>query len=65
MSTTLAASAARLAGMAGVLFGWRPDDFWNATPSELAAVIGALRGEDTCPPTPQDLAELREMFPDG
>jgi tail assembly chaperone len=37
-----AASAARLAGLAGALLGWRPDDFWRATPAELAAVLGAM-----------------------
>jgi uncharacterized phage protein (TIGR02216 family) len=65
MSATFAASAARLAGRAGVLFGWRPDDFWRATPSELAAVIGVLRGTDAEPPTADALARLKEMFPDG
>lgn len=37
--------AARLAGLAGWLLGWRPDEFWRATPAELAAVLGAARDE--------------------
>lgn len=49
----------RLAGLAGVLFGWRPDEFWNATPAELAALLEALGGERV------DVARLMEMFPDG
>ena len=31
-----------LAILAGALLGWRPDEFWRATPAELAAVIEAL-----------------------
>ena len=30
-------AALRLAGLAGLLFGWRPEEFWQATPAELAA----------------------------
>jgi hypothetical protein len=30
--------------MAGALLGWRPDEFWSATPDELAAVLEALAG---------------------
>src|SRR5436189_250567 len=37
-------AAAKLAGLAGALLGWRPDEFWNATPAELATVIAALAG---------------------
>ncbi|WP_414900302.1 phage tail assembly chaperone [Sphingomonas flavalba] len=59
-----AESAARLAGVAGALLGWRPDEFWDATPAELAAVIGALAGE-TPAADGGDVARLMEMFPDG
>ncbi len=41
MSETFAASAARLAGLVPRLLGWRPTDFWNATPAELAAILTA------------------------
>lgn len=37
-----ALAAGRLAGLAGVMFGWRPDEFWGATPAELGAVVAAL-----------------------
>jgi hypothetical protein len=57
-------SAGRLAGLAGALLGWRPDDYWAATPAELHAVLAAMTG--TAPAgSAQDLARLREMFPDG
>lgn len=58
------ASAARLAGQAGALIGWRPDDFWRATPAELAAVLGALAGEGEASVRAEELARLRELFPD-
>ena len=60
------AQAGRLAGLAGALAGWRPDEFWRATPEELAAVIAALSGEEGLPPLgAADLNRLKEMFPDG
>lgn len=58
--------AARLAGLAGALLGWRPDDFWRATPAELAAVLNALAGDGGAAPVTQaELARLKERFPDG
>nr|WP_209023258.1 phage tail assembly chaperone [Sphingomonas jejuensis] len=51
-----------MAGEAAVALGWRPDEFWRATPAELAAIRDMLR-----PPAdaPVDLPALMEMFPDG
>ncbi|MBX9796091.1 phage tail assembly chaperone [Sphingomonas sp.] len=58
--------AARLAGLAGVLFGWSPDIFWAATPAELASLIAALAGDGgTAPPDATQLRALMEQFPDG
>ena len=62
---TFGEQAGRLAGLAGALIGWRPAEFWVATPAELAAVIRALSDEDGAPAGPGDLARLQEMFPDG
>ncbi len=58
-------AAARLAGLAGALFGWRPNDFWQATPAELAAVVEALAGAGAAPMTRDELARLEERFSDG
>ncbi len=56
--------ASRLAGLTGGLLGWRPDEFWNATPVELEMILTVL-----APPTgaaDQSLiARLKEQFPDG
>lgn len=60
-------SATRLAGLAGVAFGWSPDAFWRATPAELGALARAMAGDDgvAAPPDAATLARLKEMFPDG
>ncbi|MEH3108096.1 MAG: phage tail assembly chaperone [Sphingomonas fennica] len=63
---TFAASAARLAGVAGAVAGWRPDDFWRATPAELAAVLTALAGPGAAAPAcADDLRRLLAEHPDG
>ncbi|MDP8995361.1 MAG: phage tail assembly chaperone [Pseudomonadota bacterium] len=58
-------AAARLAGVAGALLGWRPDEFWGATRAELAAVLAALAPAAEESVTADELARLRERFPDG
>lgn len=42
MTSTLADCAARLAGLVPRALGWRPDEFWRATPAELAAIVAPL-----------------------
>lgn len=64
MSASFGASAARLAGLAGVLLGWRPDEFWRATPAELAAVLGAIAPQAAEAPGRDELARLMAQFPD-
>ena len=34
-------AAERLCGLAAQLLGWRPDEFWKATPAELATALQA------------------------
>lgn len=58
-------AAARLAGLAGAVLSWRPEDFWRATPAELAAVLGALAGQKDDAMSPDELAALMRRFPDG
>ena len=55
----------RLAGLAAVAFGWRPDEFWRATPDELAAPLRALAPEGEAPPDAGLIARLQEAYPDG
>jgi uncharacterized phage protein (TIGR02216 family) len=65
MSDRFAQAAGRLAGLAGVAFGWSPDRFWNATPAELAALVAVLAGEEVSPPDAATIRTLQEAFPDG
>lgn len=67
---TFSDGAARLAGLAGALLGWSPDQFWRATPAELGAALNALAGDaPPCPPQPppsrDHIAQMMEAFPDG
>ena len=39
MSGRFADGARRLAGLVPRGLGWRPSEFWDATPAELAAVL--------------------------
>jgi uncharacterized phage protein (TIGR02216 family) len=62
----LGAAARRLAGIAGAALGWSADQFWQATPAELAAVIEALAGTGGAAPLEREtLSRLMEAFPDG
>ncbi|HTM96683.1 MAG TPA: phage tail assembly chaperone [Croceibacterium sp.] len=62
---TFAAGALRLAGLTARALGWRPDDFWNATPAELAAILAPEANEDVTPLGREELARLMEKFRDG
>ena len=63
--TEFSLAARRLAGLAGGLLGWRPNEFWGSTPAELTTVLEALAGTDEAPASRQDLERLMERFPDG
>jgi uncharacterized phage protein (TIGR02216 family) len=57
-------NAARLAGLAGALFGWLPEEFWRATPAELGAVLEAMAGPQSDSASRSDLERLMQRFPD-
>lgn len=44
MTGSFGAAALRLSGAASRRLGWRPDDFWNATPAELNAALAMPAG---------------------
>lgn len=59
------ADAARtLAGIAAMALGWRPGEFWHATPEELATALGGYAAPDCAPPDSDAIAALRAQFPD-
>jgi uncharacterized phage protein (TIGR02216 family) len=63
MSGRFGDAAARLSSGAAQLLGWRPDEFWRATPAELALAL-QVPGDPTEMPDPTIIAELRRRFPD-
>jgi hypothetical protein len=46
MSHAFGPGAARLSGLAARLLSWRPDEFWRATPAELAATLAPFASAD-------------------
>jgi hypothetical protein len=65
MTDNFMQQATRLAGLTGALLGWRPGEFWNATPAELATIFAAL-APDAGNAADRDLIMLlQEQFPDG
>lgn len=62
---TFADVAAQLAGRTALTLGWRPDDFWNATPAELLGILQAMAGDGEAPPSPDIINRLMTRFPDS
>lgn len=56
-------AAARLCNAAGLLLGWRPGEFWDATPAELALAFQAP-GDALGAPDRTTIEALRRRFPD-
>lgn len=56
------AAAARLSSAASLLLGWKPDEFWNATPAELALALTFSEPADG--PDAMTIEALRRRFPD-
>lgn len=54
--------AAALAAVAARLLGWRPDDFWSATPAELASALGGQAAGE--PVASDELTRMMALFPD-
>ena len=58
-------AATQLCGQCAVLLGWRPHEFWHATPAELACVLAAYAPREEAPPDAVALQKLMELFPDA
>lgn len=63
-ATSFAETARALAGLSAWMLGWRPDEFWRATPDELAASLSGPAPAASAPPDAQAIAALRALFPD-
>lgn len=59
--------ALRAAAVACGVLGWRPGEFWGATPAELATALRGVLGDaaDGEALGRAGLERLRERFPDG
>lgn len=62
---TFADVAAQLAARTALILGWRPDDFWNATPAELLGILQAMAGDGEAPPSADVVRRLMMRFPDS
>jgi hypothetical protein len=57
-------AARRACHGAALLLGWRPDDFWAATPAELMSCLGQDQPADARADAGL-LARMMEQFPDA
>ncbi|WP_321327070.1 phage tail assembly chaperone [uncultured Parasphingorhabdus sp.] len=60
-------SIEKLCGTVSAVLGWTPDQFWHATPAELATIFAVFagRGPGQAPLGTEQLEKLKETFPDG
>ena len=65
MRATFAESARELAGQTALLLGWRPPEFWAATPAELAAIFAVRTGIEPPSLSREHLTALLEQDRDG
>ena len=63
--TAFASAARSLAALSARTLGWTPETFWNATPEELVASLGALDEGLASPPSRALIAELMERDSHG
>lgn len=65
MSHIFARDAVRLAGVVCRALGWRPDDFWETTPAEIAAIFAIDDCEETFALSRGELEALMERDHNG
>jgi hypothetical protein len=66
VSATFADAARRCCALSARLLGWRPGDFWTATPAELAmALADPSDPANPAPPNRDLIARMMECNPDG
>ncbi|WCT78913.1 phage tail assembly chaperone [Novosphingobium humi] len=49
-----------MSGLAARLLGWRPHEFWAATPAELAAILAPDTAPGAAPLTREEMNRLME-----
>lgn len=58
MSERFGQRAMQLYAIAAQTLGWRPDDFWAATPAELATALALPGGTEAAPLGREELGQL-------
>ena len=62
----LGPAAIKLAGVMARVAGWRPDEFWAATPADVRAVLaGWVEADAEACLDGAALTAMMERFPDG
>jgi hypothetical protein len=61
---TFAAAARAAARVAAATLGWRPAEFWAATPEDLRTALGLDEAAADAPATATLLAQMMEAYPD-
>ena len=59
------AAAIDLLGVMARVAGWRPGEFWDATPADVRAVLAGWVEDDAACLDGAALAAMMERFPDG
>ena len=62
MTERFGEAAARLCNVAALILGWKPDEFWDATPAELALALEAPEPAEG--PGSATIEALKQRFPD-
>jgi hypothetical protein len=66
VSTSFADAARRACALSARLLGWRPAEFWAATPAELTMALADPAEAATPAPPDRDLiVRMMECDPDG
>ena len=61
MTARFSVAAGQLAGIAGRFLGWRPNEFWNATPAELAVILLPADGSASATLGRSELSRMMEQ----
>jgi hypothetical protein len=61
VSSTFTDAARRWCGLSARLLGWRPGEFWHATPAELVMALADPAGSaQAAPPSRETIARMME-----
>jgi hypothetical protein len=65
MSESFGAGARRLMGLSARMLGWRPAEFWAATPAELAAILAPEADSAARPLSRAEMLRMMEQENQG